>query len=332
MWCDNRQHKSVVITAVVLTAVVCSGTGTRAQQVSTFERTLRLAEGGSFQLTNISGDITVVGIPGRYVRIAASKRAHSTDAEALLEATAVEIEAGEGRITVRTRHPASVLERRTESQEQTQVSVTYTVEVPRDVSVVLRTTSGNIHVSGIEMDVDLESVSGSIKADGTGGSISAGSVRGSITINGAGAGADANTVSGDIVLAGVKRRLRATCVSGDITIRGGELMEVWANNTGGDIHCEGTVAMRARYQLTSHSGDIEFVADGGEGFQVSLSTVSGSISAPLELTLTGSRTSRRSLTGVYLHPDASVELTAFSGNITLLTVPQRGLDHQSRRK
>jgi DUF4097 and DUF4098 domain-containing protein YvlB len=296
----------------------------QTQHSSTFERRLEVTAGGVFQLTNVSGDITVTGTSGRFVRISGVKRvqvANAAGAAALLEFTVIEVETRSDSVGIRTRQPSVEEMQRAGNLERIPVSVTYSVEVPRDVRVNLRTTSGSIRVSGIEQDVNLETASGSITTDSIGGSVSAGSVRGDITISGTGRGVDSNTVSGDIVLTGVDDRIRATCVSGDITIRGGNLTEVWANNTGGDIHCEGAVGSGARYQLTSHSGDIEFVAVEGGGFRVSLSTVSGSISAPLELTLTGTRTSRRSLTGVYRRSEASVELTTFSGNITLLTVP-----------
>ena len=131
----------------------------------------------------------------------------------------------------------------------------------------------------------------------------------------------AGSASGDIELADIGRSIRATCVSGDITIRGDIPTDVEANNTGGTIRWEGQLGEGGDIRLSSHSGDIEFTALGGIGFSVNLSTISGSISTPLELVLKGETTSRRSLRGEYLDPVARVALTAFSGNITVITRP-----------
>lgn len=320
MSCTDQRYKSIhVLSTAVLAAVLLSGISPsvlQAQQGRFFERTLELRTGSTFQLTNASGDITVRGVTGRYATIRGIKTVEEmnrADSISLLEATALMVEEGEESVSVAVRQPPAVLR-----GEAAPVSVNITIEIPLDVALVLRSTSGNIKVSGMEREISLESDSGSISVTDVAGYVSAGSVRGTISIEKGSSGADANTVSGDITLTDVDDRIRATCVSGDITIRGGLLKEIWANNTGGDIQFSGPVAIGALYQLTSHSGDIEFIAEEESAFQVSLSTVSGSISAPLELNLTGNRTSRRSLIGIIRDSDASVELTVFSGDITLI--------------
>jgi len=314
-----------VLATAVLTAVFLSGISPsllQAQQGRLMERTLELREGSTFQLTNASGDITVRGVAGRSAMIRGIKTVegmNSADSAYLLEATTLTVEEGDESVSVAISQPPAVLR-----GEAAPVSVSITIEIPLDVALVLRSTSGNIKVSGMEREISLESDSGSISVTDTEGYVSAGSVRGTISIERASSGADASTVSGDITLTDIDDRIRATCLSGDITIRGGVLAEIWANNTGGDIKFGGPVAIGSRYQLTSHSGDIEFIAEEESAFQVSLSTVSGSISAPLELNLTGNQTSRRSLTGIINDSDASVELTAFSGDITLITLHRPG--------
>ena len=327
LWIDHEHKLMHACPAAVLAAGLLLGVSpSHGQQLytSTFQHRLELAADGLLQLVNVSGDITVTGTSGRVVRIRAVKQVQNhpaAAAAALLESLAIEVDAHGDTVEVRTRHPSAEEIQRTGGSDLTQLGVTFTVEVPGDVTVNLRTTSGNIHISGMKGDANLETVNGHITTRDVGGGVVAGSVRGDITIVEVGRGADANTVSGNIVLTDVDEHIRATCISGDITISGGDLVEVWANNTGGNIHCDVAVKSGGRYQLTSHSGNIDFIARDEGGFQVSLSTVSGSISVPLELTLTGARTSRRSLMGIYRQPDASVELTAFSGDITLITVP-----------
>jgi hypothetical protein len=96
---------------------------------------------------------------------------------------------------------------------------------------------------------------------------------------------------------------------------------VEASSTGGGIRWEGAVPPGSSFVLSSHSGTIEFITGQSPGFSVNLSTVSGTIIAPLELVPTGENISRRAVTGTWGEPQARVALTAFSGDIILTIRP-----------
>ena len=98
------------------------------EQVS---KTLRLGRNGTFDLQNISGQIVVTGGAGNEVRVDAIKRVrHPNESEArqLLQAIEVRIEERTGSVEVRTDYP-----RRNWSG-----GVDYTVAVPQDANVILR--------------------------------------------------------------------------------------------------------------------------------------------------------------------------------------------------
>lgn len=301
----------------VFVAALSAAAGTRAtgfeghpQQrfYATTERTLPLGADGIFRLTNSHGDITVTGTTGRMVRIRAIREVEAGDrtvAEALLAALSFTVAGGDTMVEVVTRHPEAAVVRRITGADPDpmRLRISYIVEVPSDVRISVRSTSGSIVIRGVDRTVDLDTMSGNMTVHGVGGPVVAGSA------------------SGDIELTDIGRGIRATCVSGDITIRGDVPTDVEANNTGGSIRWVGRVEEGSLIRLSSHSGDIEFTALGETGFSVNLSTISGSISTPLELVLIGETISRRSLRGEYLEPAARVELTAFSGNITLITRP-----------
>jgi len=275
---------------------------------TTTERTIPLRADGIFRLTNSHGDITVTGTTGRMVRIRATREVDAGDrsvAEPLLAALSFTVAGGDSSVEVVTRHPEAAVVRGITGAdpEPMRLRISYVIEVPADVRISVRSTSGSIVIRDVDRTVDLDTMSGNMTVRNAGGPVVAGSA------------------SGDIDLTDIGRRIRATCVSGDITIRGDVPTDVEANNTGGSIRWEAKVGEGGLIRLSSHSGDIEFTALGETGFSVNLSTISGSISTPLELVLMGETTSRRSLQGEYLEPAARVELTAFSGNITLITRP-----------
>jgi len=226
-------------------------------------------------------------------------------AEDLIEALSFSVIESDSLVEVVTRRPDAAMMRRVSSagEEPIRLRVTYVVEVPVDVRIDVRSTSGSVTVRGIDRSIGLDTMSGNIAVHQAGGPVVAGSA------------------SGDIELIDIRQPIRATCVSGDITIRGDIPNDVEANNTGGTIRWEGRLGEGRLIRLSSHSGDIVFTALGETGFSVNLSTISGSISTPLGLVLMGETTSRRSLRGEYLDPVARVELTAFSGDITIITMP-----------
>ena len=301
----------------VFVAALSAAAGTRAtgfeghpqQRFSaTTERTLPLGADGIFRLTNSHGDITITGTTGRMVRIRATREVDAGDrsvAEPLLAALSFTVAGSDSSVEVVTRHPEAAVVRGITGAdpEPMRLRISYVIEVPADVRISVRSTSGSIVIRDVDRTVDLDTMSGNMTVRNAGGPVVAGSA------------------SGDIDLTDIGRRIRATCVSGDITIRGDVPTDVEANNTGGSIRWEAKVGEGGLIRLSSHSGDIEFTALGETGFSVNLSTISGSISTPLELVLMGETTSRRSLQGEYLEPAARVELTAFSGNITLITRP-----------
>jgi len=267
-----------------------------------------------------AGSIRVRGTDRSDTYLQAVIQIHGPDTSerrSLLEQVRIEIRDSAEAISVRAVMPGRGAETSRQRAVEAGLSVGYVLTVPLDQWLDLRTSSGSITVSGVGGQARLESTAGNLTVRGIAGPLVAGSVNGSITVEGAEAGVEVDTVSGGIFLERIEGRIRATCISGNITIKDVVSREVRASNTGGDITCEGTVAAGGSYVLSSHSGNIQFVVAGDVGFEAQLSTFSGSISTPLEFVLSGTRTSRRSLTGSYLDPQAFVTLTAFSGNITV---------------
>ena len=85
----------------------------------------------------------------------------------------------------------------------------------------------------------------------------------------------------------------------------------------GDAIYVGDLARNGRYELTSHSGDVQFTPSGAVGFTLTASSFGGDISSSLALQTDGSRTRRRSLSGKVGDGSATVTLKTFNGDITV---------------
>ena len=122
------------------------------EQVS---KILRLGRNPTFDLQNVGGTIVVTGGGGNDVRIEATKRVRHTNesqARALLQNIQIQILERNGNVEVRTDYP-----RRNWSG-----GVDYTVSLPREATVALRSVSGDIRVTSLNGELRAESVSGNV--------------------------------------------------------------------------------------------------------------------------------------------------------------------------
>ena len=298
------------------------GFGRGPEYTENFSRTVRLGRNGTLDLQNVAGDITVTGGGGDDVKIDAVKRVrhpNETEGKALLSEITIEVADRSGRVEVRTEYPR----RRNWSG-----GVDFTVSVPRDASVALRSVSGNVKVTNINGELRAESVSGDIVtmttkklrwaktvsgdvdvSEAEADELSVGSVSGDVTVNRLkGSGFDAQTVSGD---------LRLTDVDFD---------HASLRSVSGDIDYAGRLARNGRYQFQSHSGDIRVTPADSKGFAIEASTFSGDVRSDYALTLQSSQGNslapgpgrNRAVRGSFGDAGATLTLQSFSGDIVLV--------------
>lgn len=92
------------------------------------------------------------------------------------------------------------------------------VQVPRDTTVVVRTSSGGVRAEDIEGDLDLRSSDGDVTVRRAGGSVDAGSGSGRILVEGAGGPVVATSGDGDVTVREVEGQVSATSGSGRVTV------------------------------------------------------------------------------------------------------------------
>jgi DUF4097 and DUF4098 domain-containing protein YvlB len=204
--------------------------------------------------------------------------------------------------------------------------VDFTVSVPRDASVSLRSVSGTVKVTNINGELRAETVSGDIItmtakklrvaktvsgdveiSESEADELSLGSVSGDVTVNRLkGSGFDAQSVSGDLRLTDV------------------EIDHASIRSVSGDIDYSGRLARNGRYQFQSHSGDIRVTPADARGFAIEASTFSGDVRSDYALTLQTSPGNsftpgrNRSVRGSFGDAGATLTLQSFSGDIVIV--------------
>ncbi len=289
-----------------------------------FSRTIRIGRTGSFELSNVSGNVIVTGGNGEEVRIEAVKRARSRDesaAKTLLDELRIEVTELPNRVEVRTLHPRN---RRNYSG-----SVDFTVTVPAGVDASIKVVSGDVRVTNVKGELRAESISGNVVASGATRLTLAKTVSGDIEIADAAAESalSISTVSGNLTGRNLKARaLDLSSVSGDIIFANVTCERATVKTTSGNVDYDGPLARAGRYEMHAHSGNVRLGITSTTGFELEATTFNGDVRSDFPLTLRagieggGSRKGprfNRSIRGSYGDAGAIVMLKSFSGDIVV---------------
>ena len=175
----------------------------KSQETTEWRRSYELRAGGSMEVQNVNGAITVEPSSGNTVEVVAVKRARGASPEAAREALErIEIveSVSPSAIRLETRYPRqSPL-----FQGGGGAEVRYTLKVPAAAEARFRTVNGGIEVTGLMGSVTVQTTNGGITARGIGGPLDASTTNGGLDV-------DVTEVAG----AGVKLE----CTNGGIKLR-----------------------------------------------------------------------------------------------------------------
>jgi len=292
----------------------------RPSQSEKISRTLNLGADGEIHIANISGDIVVTRNSGNSVALEIVKTARAgTDAEAKEALSFVNVEVVErGTLAeIRARYPG--FENRRGDRRGMRVDVAMRIAAPAGTRITVKSISGDITVSDIAGALALETVSGSVRLSNTGRLATAKSISGDIEMadSKADGALSAGSVSGTIRLRGVTARtLSLSTVSGNVNVEDVTSERVDAQAISGNVAFMGNLAPNGRYEFTSHSGNVRIAVDGKTGFQLEATSFSGGISSDLPISAEGGK-QPRSLRGKFGDGSATLELTSFSGSISI---------------
>jgi len=258
------------------------GRGGTAEASESFSRTVRLASGGTFELQNPAGDVSITGGGGRDARIEATKRVRgASDARvrAMLDTTTIDVVERGGNVEVRTLR-----------QRGPGVTVDYTITLPENANVIVRSASGNLSVlrmSGDELRM--------------------------------------TTLSGNLTVRELKgRMIDLHTVSGNMLVQNIDAQRALLESMAGNIEYTGRLLRTGRYQFMNHRGDIRVTPFGNPGFDLEATTYRGNLRSDFVLKMLRPRAGgpdrdrRQFLRGTFGDAGAMLNAQSFSGNIVIV--------------
>ena len=230
----------------------------RASASDEWRRSYTLDQGGRLELINVNGRITATPGEGNTVELVAERTAKGSSDEAakdLLEKIEMREEVGPGRVRVEVRAPRTF--------GLSGHEITWTVKVPREAVVDLRTTNGRVTVTGLSGEVRASTVNGGVTGEGLEtAKVEASTVNGGVRIALARALPAEGSVSLEAVNGGVSLALPPD-----------SLATISARVTNGGINTSGLDVERTGEQNRRR---LEGTLNGG-GARVSLETTNGGV-------------------------------------------------------
>jgi len=222
-------------------------------------------------IRTINGNIDINTWEKAEIAIEATKKVRGrTEAKAQDNAQKVEIEISEenGVLNIITHQPRRI-----------KTSVNYSLSMPADLHLQLKTTNGNVTVLGNHGDKELETTNGNVKVDASHGSIDAKTTNGNIDAEMFSASDDSNfaTTNGSIKVqlsGGEPMPLSAKTTNGSVRvwIPYNFGMALDAETTNGSVHCDLNVTVVLAQKRNRLHGKIN---EGGPA--MNLKTTNGSI-------------------------------------------------------
>ena len=227
-----REHPGVIVVSMALLLSAAS-----AQERKEFSYTV--GPQAVISITNTYGAITIKPSENRQVVV-----------------TTVSYSTG---VSFENEQHGDRIDLRSVSTRQGSGLVDYTVLVPSDALVNVRSSNGTLHVQGLRGDVILQSETATVEVSDV-----------------SDAHLHINTLSGPINLTDIRNsHLDVHSVGGNVTLRNVIESSVEVNSTHGQINYDGDPGATGEYRLTSHSGDLEISIPNSAPVEISSHSVNG---------------------------------------------------------
>jgi DUF4097 and DUF4098 domain-containing protein YvlB len=289
-----------------------------------FERSLDVSGPIRVELSNVAGDVSIVGSADGKVHVHGDVRVSGfgfgnpqSRLDNLVSNPPVELKGD----TLRIGKDSSRLHN---------VSISYSVEVPRDTEVnsssvsgsqIVRNVRGPVQASSVSgtvrgkdigREVRLSSTSGSINAENCGDDVRATSVSGSVTVLNAKGDVLAHSVSGDVHVQNPGGRVDTGTSSGSVDVRDAN-GDVKAHATAGRVTIQGNPMGNSYWDLKTVSGSVDIAVPSSASFHLSAGAVTGQIRAQIPIMI--EEQGKHSLRARMGDGGARVEIHTVSGGI-----------------
>jgi Putative adhesin len=272
----------------------------REEYAAEIDTTIAFSRTGTVELQLSGGEIIVTSWPREQVRVRATS-----------ERSALRLDASSGHVSLGLRQGSS-------RSGDTRFEVT----IPVGARVRATSTSGDIRVSGSKADVEARTHRGDIAVEDVGridlnalsGDVEATTIAGDVRIN---------VVSGDVRLRGATGEIEIKTVSGEIDVSDARARFVRLGSTSGDLAYDGSIDATGRYELETHSGDVDLTLPSNIKADLTVSTFSGEVVSDLPLVLVPGPHGNASSHGKSLRlaigggGGARINTESFSGDINI---------------
>lgn len=279
--------------AALLLAVALGAVPLRAAE---FEKTLPASRGAALDVRLFGGEVAVRAWDHDRVRVRATHFA--TDSIAVT---------AEGR----------TIEVRARARSGRPHAIDFTIDVPAWMPVSIAGTYLDISVQGTAAAVSARTVRGDVRVTGGTGEIALGSTEGEVTLEGGRGRATLESVNNGVRVARFDGELVAESVSGTVTLESVASSSVAASTVSGDISWEGGLAPGGRYQLATHSGDLDLSVPAQANATLAIRSFEGHVHSLLAQKLPELPARRKRFTLTLGTGAAQVELETFTGTISL---------------
>ena len=322
-----------------IVALATGMAGIASGQTEEIVRTIPLAPGGQFSLSNISGDIAVTGTDGADLtlrvtkRLAGSSAASGAAARDALDRVEIEIRERGDRVSVETEYPRRGFGEQLAALFRggdARMAVDYEVTVPRGAGVTIESISGAVTVENVDGETRVETVSGDVRLASLARLMEVEMVSGDLRMTDVASddALSAEAVSGRITIDGVRTpRLDVSTVSGTLALTRVEARRVEVETVSGPVTFDGPLDANGRYEFETHSGSIRVTVPAGTGFDLEAQSFSGSFASNATITFgRGSQAAEmpapavlwEGADGTFGGGGGRLELSTFSGDMTIV--------------
>ena len=289
------QHRRGTPAIVLLVSMVLLAGCQMGPSVSgSFDRSLDVSGPIRLELSNVAGDVAIVGSADGKVHVHGDVRVSGFGfgspqkrLDDIVASPPVELKGD----TLRIGRDMSRLHN---------VAITYSVEVPRatEVSstsvsgsqsvrnvrgpVLAQSVSGAVHGQDIGREAKLSSTSGAVTAENCGDDVRATSISGTVTVTNAKGDVLAHSVSGNVEVRNPGGRVDANTSSGTVDVRDAD-GDVKAHATAGRVTVKGNPSGNSYWDLKTVSGTVDISVPSSASFHLSAGAVTGQISAQIPI-------------------------------------------------
>ena len=290
-------HRNLDLQLVVFSAIVVLAGCNNGPAVSgTFDRNYDVSGPIRLELTNASGDVDISGSADGKVHVRGEVRASGIGSETSQKRL------GDTLANPPIEQKGDTIRIGKEMSRMRNISIAYTIQVPRDTEVSstlasgaqtirgvrgpvkAQAASGSIRVEKIERDAQLSNVSGSVSASDIGSEVRVSSASGSVTVSNTRGDVRVNAIAGVILVSNPGGRIEADTASGEVEIQGAA-SDVKAHAASGRVSVQGNPGADSHWELKTISGAVHLGVPASANLHLSAEAVSGEIRTDIPIVI-----------------------------------------------